>query len=231
MLRLGCLLIFIIFGGAIALSTMYLPWWGTLLVICGVGLLVVLVVPKLISRGVVNFAKGMIEEKSKVLRNATVIIHEMVWADPPPALDCDSEWDADEDEEGMDDEYDDTEAQYQSMRHLRMIVTIQPAAQIGKMSHYDLDDLAIVPFGKRTDMESLDEEPEFDSDADDLPSDEAILRLTELALPDGGWTDDFDKVTGEQKVRLLFAIPDSLNGRVKFQYYLEGVGDFVLPAD
>lgn len=236
MLRLGCLLVFMLIGAAIALSTKYLPWWGTLLVILGSGIFLVVLLPRLISRGAIGMVKRMIEEKSRVLRDASVTVHEMAWVDPPlpPVVEEsevaeEDEWN-DEEEEEAEDHFADIEL-LDSMPHLRMVVTIKPAAQSGEMSYYEPSDLTMVPFDKPTDLESMENQnDDSDSDEDDLTPNAPVLRLTELATDEGGWTDDFDKVLGEHKLRLLFAMPPKLGGRLKFQYYLEGIGDFILPA-
>ena len=38
-----------------------------------------------------------------------------------------------------------------------------------------------------------------------------------------------DKYTGPTRLRIVFACPPTLMGRVKFRYYFETFGDLVLP--
>ncbi|HQY87814.1 MAG TPA: hypothetical protein PK402_04095, partial [Tepidisphaeraceae bacterium] len=77
MIRFGCALVILIVIGIPILALKYLPTWGALLVISAEVLLLIVGGPKLIGWGIKRMAMRMFSVKSRVLRGATVVVHEV----------------------------------------------------------------------------------------------------------------------------------------------------------
>lgn len=214
MLRLGCLLVIVVVAAVSVAIIKFLPWWGAILAFAGIGALLLYVVPKLLSRSIGKFGMALFETKSKVLRDAGVTVHAVEWtAKPEQAGD-------DDDDEDEDDEED----ELGKLSYLLVEATFSPGrGDGGPMQHYEPAEMLLVPHDKPVSAKSLTD------DSDEGP--EAHAADLHFVLSDGGTTDEWDKVSGEQRVRFVFAVPEGLSGRVKFQYYFEGIGDMMIPQD
>jgi hypothetical protein len=124
---LGGFLIFIVLT---VLAFVYLEWWQALIVVLAMILAIVMAV-KLIIRSLGRMlGESMLklfDVKSQVLRGADAELHSVVPSVAPPT--------------GGEDESDvPKDADY-----FRIDVTIKPRKTAGPMSHWDLDDLRVVP--------------------------------------------------------------------------------------
>lgn len=223
MIRIGCFVIFVVTATIIAVSAAYLPWWGTLLVVIGLGATLCFVIPLLIKFGLTRFAKGLFETKSRVLRGARVDVHSIRWTEKPELID---EY-ADDDEPADDaflDEVSDEVAE--NLRYVLIEATIQPKPGQSQMAYYDPSEILLVPFDKQTAMSMLEQEDEVEGEE----AMEGVIASVALVRDDNVFTTDFDKLTDVNRLRFVFAVPQGLTGRVKFQYYFESLGDIQLPA-
>ncbi len=59
---------------------------------------------------------------------------------------------------------------------------------------------------------------------------EGLVRSAKLVASDGSMTEAREQLNGEQRVRLVFACPAELRGRMKLQYYFESMGDLSLSS-
>lgn len=236
MIRLGCLLVVVILIAIPTVASHYLPWWGVPLVILVEGLLLLFTVPKLIGWGVKRFAIGLFMTKSRVLRGATVHIHEVRATTKPvrrvenaPALEGgggDVIADAITAADGTtvlsprasgDDAA--PEEKSDGKRYVLIDFTLTPKPGSSKMQHYEPSELVLVPIGY---VIELKEDPT--SGGAEASVDE-IKRVEES----GAQEDGYDKYTGPGRYRAVFAVPPTLSGRVKFRYYFESFGDVTLP--
>lgn len=208
-LLLAALFVFVV---ATVAAFRYLEWWQAILASAATfGMLVfgakLLIKSFLGNLG--NMAKGLFEIKSKVLRGATVQVHSVrptaVPADLVPEEPGD---DADEDEEPPADPRD--------LAWYEVDATIFPAGDTGTpMTHWDLDDLRLVPF----------DAPAADLD-DDVPEAEMhglrVVADGEPAEPDGS------KFLGPQRLHFTAGLPKGVRA-AKFRYYFEDFGRIELP--
>jgi hypothetical protein len=87
------------------------------------------------------------------------------------------------------------------------------------MQFYEPDELLLVPFDAKTDMRT-------DPTADDSAG---TIRKCAVIDENGNETEDFDKITGRNRIRAIFKCPATLVGRAKLRYYFENFGDVMLP--
>jgi hypothetical protein len=221
MIRIGCLLAFVLIVGIPVVAAKFLPWWGTLLVILGEAFVLVLGGPKLVKYGFKRFALGLFQTKSRVLKDAGVHVHR-VEATTKPVREAASAAalpdadDADDDEEAESP----APAEPDNNRYVLVEFTLTPQPNQSKMAYYDPSELMLIPFDAKVKM---DEDPTSSGGA------EANVDTLHLIDDAGGETTDFDKLTGRSHLRAVFACPPTLRGRVKFQYYFETFGDLLLP--
>ena len=248
MLKLGCVLTLILFVAYIAAAFHFLPWWGAVLAIAGLILVLVYVVPKLLFRGVTTFFKrkglAFIELKSKVLRGATVEVEHAEWV-PRPA----------EQMEASDPE-DEEEAAYVAARSpslLRVTAFIRPAgsskpgevvrAEDTPFQLYDPSEFSLVSESAMPMREHFekslnsawadrddDDEAEENPDVVDVNEEEGQAACYHATITDStGQQVDADKVNGPHRVVFDFDVPKRLAGRVKPRYYMEDFEPFDLP--
>lgn len=176
-----------------------LPWWGTLLVLLvEVGLIVVLG-PQLIRWGVTQVAMGVLVRKSRVLQGAGVEIHEVKAVDRP------------------EDAAPQGEPLEEHLRYVQAECTITPRPGASEMQFYEPGELLLVAYDAPVSEEEHPEEGEAGTVAEVWVVDDA-----------GGVQRDPGKVSGEARLRIVFACPARLSGRVKFRYYFEQFGDLVI---
>src|SRR3954470_2888290 len=75
--KLGCLTAFVVIIGAPVLASRYLPWWGTILFVAAEGVLLLWGVPRLFVLGAKRIALGLFTTKSRVLRGAMCLVHDV----------------------------------------------------------------------------------------------------------------------------------------------------------
>jgi hypothetical protein len=211
MFRYGCLLAVIVLVGLPVLASRFLPWWGICLVILAEGVGLVVIGPKLVAFGIKRFAIGLFKTKSQVLKGAAVHVHSVeLTAKPVDENDAlADQTENDEAEAGDVEPADDS-------RYVLIDFTLTPMPGQSKMTHWEPDELMLVPFDLPNDAKE-----------DDHVS-ASIVRMR--MVDDGGnETEDFDKIVGPGRFKAIFACPNGLRGRVKFRYYFEGFGDVMLP--
>jgi hypothetical protein len=229
MLRIGCLFLLLLLIGIPAVSSRYMPWWGTVLVVLGEAVLLLFLGPKLAGFAIRRFALGLFMTKSKVLRGATVNVHSVEPAARPAGhaaganadeADPDSTADDDDDEEREDADAGVEKDEDSPSYHVLVDFTITPKRGLSVMQYYDPSELMLAPF---------DHKVTFDEDPSDDDAGLASVQQLRLVGESGAETDDFDKITGPAHLRVIFACPLSLTGRAKFRYYFETFGDLMVP--
>jgi hypothetical protein len=211
MFRYGCLLAVIVLVGLPVLASRFLPWWGICLVILAEGIGLVVIGPKLVAFGIKRFAIGLFKTKSQVLKGAAVHVHSVEMTDKPvDETDALPDQSDDEDEESADSEPAD------DVRYFLIDFTLTPMPGSSKMSHWEPDELMLVPFDLPSDAK----------EDDHLSASIVRMKMVDEA---GNETEDFDKIVGPGRFKSVFACPSTLKGRVKFRYYFESLGDVMLP--
>lgn len=103
-------------------------------------------------------------------------------------------------------------------RYVQIRGTLIPQPHASEMQFYEPGELLLVPYDATV---SLDEHQ------DDAQSASAVrVRLIEETNLPGR---EAEKITGPAALEILFAVPQTLSGRVKFRYYFEQFGDVMLP--
>jgi len=202
------LLMFIAFVAIVGVSAMYLPWWGTAFVVIGLVVLAAKLIPVFVSRGLSDVMTKLFDTKSSVLRDAKVDVHTVELTERP-AIPVDDDFDDDADEPDPE-----------TTKYVLVEATITPGDPTGPMQHWEPGELRLVGFDHDTSLEALAEGLDDGGD----------VMLAECVDSDGTADDDFDKVVGEHRLRIVFACPRSMTGRAKLQYYFEGIGDLKIPA-
>jgi len=205
------LLIFLLFVAIVGVSAMYLPWWGTALVVLGLVVLAAKLIPVFVSRGLSDVMTKLFDTKSRVLRDAQVAVHTVELTERPPVV---------QDEELDELELDEDTIDPETTKYVLVDATITPGDPTGPMQHWEPGEFRLVGFEHDTSLEAL---------AEGLDEGGDVMHAERLDA-DGTADDDFDKVVGEHRLRLVFACPRSMTGRAKLQYYFEGIGDFKIPA-
>lgn len=223
--RLLLLGLFVFLVATVA-AFVYLEWWQAILASAVTFLLLVYGAKLLIKTAlgrIGEFATGMFRVKSQVLRNATADVHSVKVIDPPRELvEAAGKDPATYDPEAEDAGYDPAEAQAELRRNRWYVIdaTVVPdPAAAGPMTHWDLDDLQLVP----SDVEVSEKEWAGLGEAEEFgPTEVELYDEGEFGPPPDG------KVRGPQRVRLTVAIPKTV-GEVKFRYYFEAFGLVKLP--
>ena len=221
MFQLGCLAavaLLVVIVAIPAVASHYLPAWATLLVALVEGVVLVLAAPRLVAWFFKRFLFGIFISKSRVLRGATVAVHRVEPTTKPPRRGETPKPAEDDDADEEEDEEDEEEA---DRRHYVLVeFTLTPRPATGRMRFYDTTEMMLVPFDSRV---SLKEDPTSDDRSGSVHEHHLVND------DDGSETSDFDKLTGPAHLRMIFACPPTLHGRVKFQYYFETFGDFTIP--
>ncbi|HEY7090311.1 MAG TPA: hypothetical protein VH518_19600 [Tepidisphaeraceae bacterium] len=218
MVRVGCLVALVLLIGIPVTASRYLPWWGTSLVILGQAALLLFAAPKLVSYGIKRFALGLFMTKSKVLRGAQVHVHSVAPTQKPVRKP-----EPEPSEQGDVETSSQVPAVAEAPDHNRYVLvdfTLTPRAGSSRMTHWEPDELLLVPFDLKI---AMDEDPTADERAA-TPSHVGLVDAT------GSEITDFDKISGTAHLRAAFKCPPGLSGRVKFRYYFESFGDLLLPA-
>ena len=195
----------------------YLEWWQAILASAATFVLLLLGA-KMLIKSVIgdlgNMAKGLFEVKSKVLRGATTQVHSVRPTDVPADLAADAEEhaaDADEDED------EDPPADPRDLSWYEIEATVFPdETAAGPMTHWDIDDLMLVPF---------DAPPTAIDDDRETPESQLhglrIVADGEAREPKG------PKVIGPQRLRFTAGFPKGVRA-AKFRYYFEDFGKIEL---
>lgn len=230
MFKLGCLVVVVVLIAIPVIAAQFLPWWAVLLVVVGLAALLIFGLPKLIGYGFKRFFVGMFEGKSRVLRGAEVIVHEVAEVPRPASLDAenpeldgmtaDVDYVEVDEDKGEDDE---------PARYIMIDCTITPKPSAGKFQHWEPSELQLCPYDKPTKMD-------FDGDDDPVGAEDEghVVEASSVgaveSIEDEEDDDDaYGKYHGPMRLRLVFGCPESLQGRAKLRYYFEGIGDIRLP--
>jgi len=252
---LGCAAILVLMFAIPAIAAHYLPWWGVVIVLIAEVFVLLRAGPALIKYGFKRLFLGLFLTKSRVLKGATVQVHE-VRLTPRPVR-----------RRQLASQPDSPDGQRAEITAADGTVITTPVATDEPYQSDDED------ADEETDM---DDDSDTDDDTDSKnarfvlvdftltpapgqnrmqhyePSElllvpiDAKISLTEdptsdgvsasahdLTLIDesGAHTKDFDKLTGPAHLRITFQCPEALQGRVKFRYYFEAFGELALPAN
>jgi hypothetical protein len=226
MLKFGCLILLVVVIAIPTIVSQFSPWWVVMLVVFAELLLLIYGLPFLIKHGLKRFAIGLFTTKSRALRGAAVQIHEIrntlkpverenedgreeiVAADGTIVTSPQSDPD-DDDEDEEDDEVDDS-------RYVLVDFTLTPIPGSSRMQHYDPFDLMLVPFDTKTGNVDPD---------DDNDENSASVHMIKRVDDSGIEQEIEDKLIGPARLRITFAVPPTLTGRVKFRHYFESFGD------
>ena len=194
----------------------YLEWWQAILASAATFLLMIfgakLLIRTAIGR-VGEFAKEMFRTKSRALQGATVDVHHIHPTSAPEELEQLADSDDPE-----DDQFDRAEARAEVDENnwYEVEVTIFPDPNSpGPMTHWDLDDLRLVPLDAPP--------PDPFGMGENEPPDEFPLRDVELIENGVASSPDESKLQGPQRLRFVVGVPKTLRA-VKFQYYFEHFG-------
>jgi hypothetical protein len=247
MFRLGCAAILVLMFAIPAIAARYLPWWGVVIVLIAEVFFLLRAGPALLKYGFKRFFLRIFLTKSRVLKGATVQVHEVRLTTRPArrrqlnaqpespdqqrtevtAADgtiistpvADSDPDSQPDDQDVEDSDDDSQADSKNDRFVLIDFTLTPIPGVSRMQHYEPSELLLIPINAKI---SLTEDPTSDG----LSASAHDLTLID---PAGAQTKDFDKLTGPSHLRITFRCPQPLQGRVKFRYYFESFGDLALP--
>ncbi|MEM1208605.1 MAG: hypothetical protein AAGI54_05000 [Planctomycetota bacterium] len=227
MIKLGCLLIVVLLIAIPVVAAQFLPWWAVLLIVMVLAGVLIFGLPKLIGYGFKRFFVGLFEGKSRVLRGAEVIVHEVAEVPRPASLDAEEREDVpDEDGEAFDTK--EGEDDDELARYVMIDCTITPKPSTGKFQHWEPSELQLCPYDKSTKLDlSGDDDPTDAEDEGHVVECSSVGDATSVEDDDddGAW----GKYHGPMRLRLVFGCPESLVGRTKLRYYFEGIGDIRLP--
>lgn len=209
----------LILGTAIFLLFYLLPWPAalplTLLLLFLTPFAVKFLAVRLAKRFMGNLLTGMVDAKSRVLRNARAEVHAVRRTDPPPR--------AAHAVESVDDTGGGGIEVLTPHRYVLVDVTITPAASRGGMSHWEPSELVLVPFDQE--VRPADVLSGQDDDAPQYPAED--VQLVQHGQPAA---DDIGKHQGAVRLHLVFALPPDAPRRLKFRYYLETFGEVKVPS-
>jgi len=218
MWRIGCTAALVLIVGIPIVASRYLPWWGTLLVIIGEIVGLRFLIPRLFALGIKRVFLGMFVTKSRVPQGAMVHVHAVELKQPQ----ADRQTIIEPAGENLlaqrePEDADDVDA---GKRLVQIEFTLTPKPRTSRMTHWEPAELLLVPFDSEIDMR------------EDPTSNDAVagqVKAVSLIGESGEEIDEFDKITGKARLRMIFACPSTLSGRVKFRYYFETFGDVMLP--
>lgn len=212
MFRLGCGVILILLIGIPIVCQRFLPWWGTLVVIAGEILLLIVGGPKLFGYLFKRMAISLFMTKSAVLRGAMVSI-ERVEPTTSPATEEASLLESD-----SDDEDEDVDTSRKDLRYYLVEFHITPKPGQSRMQHYEPGEMQLVPFDMKVGV---------DEDEKQAAARSASMETIHL-INENGDAEEIDKIVGPARLRAVVGCPPTLRGRAKFRYYFESFGDVML---
>jgi hypothetical protein len=191
MWKLGCLGAVAVIVAIPIVAGLYLPWWGTVLVIIAEIVALRLAVPRLLALALRRFGMRLLDTKSRVLRDASVRILRVEPYDGP-SFRRTRELQSPEDEDEEVFEAEATPPPTFAGRHVMVEFTLTPRPGGGPMSHWDPSDLRIVAFDTR-----------IGRNIDDDHDDDHAATLEDITLIDeaGREIDDIDKRSGAARRR------------------------------
>jgi hypothetical protein len=252
MFRLGCAAILVLMFAIPAIAAHYLPWWGVLLVLIAEVFFLLKAGPALIKYGFKRLFLRLFLTKSRVLKGATVQVHEVSLTTRPvrrrrldeptespdqqrtevtaadgtiittPVADPESQATDDQEDAYTDDDAD-SEEETDSKNARFVLVDFTLTPSPGQSRMQHYDPAELLLVPIDAKI-SLTEDP---------TSDGVSASAHDLTLIDdaGAQIKDFDKLTGPSHLRITFQCPQALQGRVKFRYYFEAFGDLTLPEN
>ena len=210
MIRLGCLVVFLLVVAYCVAAFRLLPWWGAMLAVAGLAIFLVYALPRLAVLAAKGWLRrkveGLMEAKSGVLAGAEVEVHSVAWIDAPPESDV-------------------------AGPLLRIEATVRPAdrpaagevraAGATPMRFWDPSDFALVPADAPPVREAMREAAARDGDPDLIDAEAEPGAVLDVRVLEAGEERPADKVAGVRRVAWSFAAPPSLGGRAKLRYFLE----------
>lgn len=202
----------------------YLVWWQAILASAATFVLLVFGAKLLIKSfigNLGNLAKGLFEMKSKALRGATIQVHSVRPTEVP--ADVLAGFEEAKQSEDEDDGPEEKPADPRDLAWYEIEVTVFPSATpSGPMTHWDIDDLRVVP---------LDAKPMSMSDGDEEDDDHPESGLHGLTVVVDGDPQEPEgpKFAGPQRIRFAAGLPKTVR-EAKFQYYFENFGHIPLTA-
>ncbi len=217
---------FFTFVVATVAAFVYLEWWQAILVSFFTFLFLIAVARIWVLTAVGklgNLAKLMFESKSAVLRGAGIQVHSVHPCDPPANLiEASNQLPAAPEDEGEAEVARELHEELHNRNWFQIEATIFPVpGQKTAMTHWDIDDLRIVP---------IDARPFSWKDEDD-GNDENEFSLHDLQIVSEGVATmpEDSKFEGPQRLQFRVGVPKNVR-EVKFQYYFEQFGKIPLPA-
>ncbi|MGL6074644.1 MAG: hypothetical protein ACRC8S_10830 [Fimbriiglobus sp.] len=218
---------FFVFTVSTVAAFVYLSWWQAILVSGAVFASIILIGKLLIKRffrGIVDSAREVMDERSRILRNATADVHSVKVTQMPDEIRqqmrqaiADAE-DADEDPPEF--------PEYDNMVWAEIELTIfpDPKAEAQDNEGWDIDSLKLVPLdAKKISFNMLD------MDDNDEEGDKEY-SFYEIRLVSNGEARDWDgtEITGMQRILFVTGVPRGTR-LLKLQYFFEHFGRVEIP--
>ena len=201
LVRFGCGLLLAVLGVVATLAVVYLPTWAA-----GVTIAACLVAAGvLILRGLRWLFNTVFEAKSKALGGARVTVHAVEKVARPSG--------------SRDRKAPEPAAGGEGLGYLVLDVTVTPLPEVDLP--WEPHELLLVPFERDVSAGAAAADA-----GDDPEKNRGSVYSARLIATDGQTSPAPDHLSGEQRLRLVFACPPTLNGRVKLQYYFASMGDF-----
>jgi hypothetical protein len=217
---------FFVFVVSTVAAFVYLEWWQAILASAAVFILLIIGAKVLIQSAFGNLkkmAQGMMDEKSKTLRNASIEVHSVKTVKMPSEIEEEMRQvidgnnpDGDED----DEEEEPPQQDYANFHWVEVELTLfTDADEQGKISGWDVSDLRIVPIdAKPIEFMSMDDEESAEFDLYEIH----IVKESVASVWQG------DTLHGPQRIRFTTGVPRGTR-LVKMQYYFEHFGRIELP--
>ena len=200
---------------------------ATLAAVC-FGIVVVMAVAGIVFRVIVGrykrgVATGPAKNKSKVLRNAKVMVHKVEPAEEPKiVLDKRAlkQTMANSKSKHIEVEFDEEDTKpkrKKDRKYFAVELTIEPRPASGKFREWDLDDLQLIPFDFKGDK------------AGEAPIDICSIEKCQV-LEDGEYVEpENHQFEGPRTMSMIIGVKPG-NSRLKFSYMFESFGDLKLAS-
>jgi hypothetical protein len=195
----------------LTLSLIYLPWWGTGLVLLALMLTLALSFKWIAGKVMERFFIGIFDIKSKALREAGAEVHSVKQVEAPVR---------ESDMQMVDEQAPPEQAKEEPVRIFYAVeATITPKPAMGKAFHlWDIDDVMMVPYDLKVTRS-----------ADEGIDDETCEIRRVLVQRDGVYAElEESKLEGPHRLEFLVGVKPGVK-RLKFRYYFEAFGDVQLP--
>jgi len=190
------------------IAGIFLPWWGTLIVLATLIVLIMVFAPRLIFKAIKAHMISAFERQSAVLRDVTVVIHDIYEVEPSSLGDQ---------KPSTVKERIDPDKDNEDSRYILVDFTLKPSSE-NLLKNYNPFQFYLVPHDANLGPDNIAEE--------DIPTAPAV----EVALIKD--TDEqtlAEQISGEAKLQIVFKCPLQLTGEVKVRYFFVEFGHFRLP--